>query len=125
MNRQIYTCILVVFLLATSCATSMTPRQVNITLPTLTKSKYFTQTEADENVKNGFCKYIVKNRSYVAPVGLTTKDDLKNGAKGIDEWVYLDGGNAYVLRNYKWVTVDDSGSTQLHIEFDTMLCEKR
>lgn len=103
----------------------MTPRQVNITLPTLTKSKYFTQTEADENVKNGFCKYIVKNRSYVAPVGLTTKDDLKNGAKGIDEWVYLDGGNAYVLRNYKWVTVDDSGSTQLHIEFDTMLCEKR
>jgi len=43
--------------------------------------------------------------------------------RGVDEWVELDGGNAYVLTNYKWVTVDHYGSTQLHIEFDTMLCE--
>ena len=56
-------------------------------------------------------------------MGLTVNGDLKYGAKGIDEWVELDGGNAYVLVNYKWVTVDEHGSTQLHIEFDTMLCE--
>jgi hypothetical protein len=35
----------------------------------------------------------------------------------------FDGGNAYVLKNYQWVTVDVFGSTQLHVEFDTMLCE--
>jgi len=29
----------------------------------------------------------------------------------------------YVLVSYKWVTVDHNGSTQLHIKFDTMLCE--
>lgn len=56
-------------------------------------------------------------------MGLSTKGDLKYAAKGIDEWVKLDGGNAYVLKNYKWVTVDHNGSTQLTIEFDTMLCE--
>lgn len=107
----------------TSCATSMTPMQVNNTLPTLTKSKFISQAQAEEAVKSKGCKYLVKGRNYTAPIGLTTKDDLRNGAKGIDEWVKLDGGNAYVLINYKWVTVDDNGSTQLHIEFDTMLCE--
>ena len=107
----------------TSCATSMTPMQVNNTLPTLTKSKFISQAQAEEAVKSNGCKYLVKGRNYTAPIGLTTKDDLRNGAKGIDEWVKLDGGNAYVLNNYKWVTVDHNGSTQLHIEFDTMLCE--
>jgi len=105
----------------TSCATSMTPMQVYSTLPTLTKSKFITQAEEAVNSKG--CKYLVKGRSYTAPIGLTTKDDLKNGATGIDEWVKLDGGNTYVLNNYKWVTVDHNGSTQLYIEFDTMLCE--
>lgn len=101
----------------------MTPIEVSNTLPALTKSKYITQAQADENVKNSSCKYLVKNRTYAAPMGLSTKGDLKYAAKGIDEWVKLDGGNAYVLKNYKWVTVDHNGSTQLTIEFDTMLCE--
>lgn len=101
----------------------MTPMQVSNTLPTLTKSKFISQSEADEKVKNNGCKYLVRNRTYVAPMGLSTKEDLKHGAKGIDEWVKLDGGNSYVLRNYKWTVVDDNGSTQLHIEFDTLLCE--
>jgi len=112
-----------VILFITSCATSMTPIEVNNKLPTLTKSKYLTQLQAEDNVKNNKCKYLVKNRNYVAPMGLSTKDDLKYGAKGIDEWVKLDGGNDYVLKNYKWVTVDYNGGTQLHIDFDTMLCE--
>jgi hypothetical protein len=106
-----------------SCATSMTPMRVNSTLPTLTKSKFVSQAQAEEAVKSNSCKYLVKGRNYTAPIGLTTRGDLKNGAKGIDEWVKLDGGNSYVLRSYKWVTVDHNGSTQLHVEFDTMLCE--
>ena len=107
-----------------SCATSMTPVKVNSTLPDLTESRFLSQTEAEEAIKSNRCKYLVKGRSYTAPIGLTTKNDLKNAAKGIDEWVKLDGGNSYVLRNYKWVTVDDNGSTQLQVEFDTILCEK-
>lgn len=106
-----------------SCATSMSPIEVNNTLPTFTKSKFLSQTEAEEAVKESKCRYITKGRNYTAPIGFTTKNDLKNGARGIDEWVELDGGNSYVLRSYKWVTVDQNGSTQLHIEFDTMLCE--
>jgi hypothetical protein len=115
--------ILLVLVLLTSCATSMSPIKVNNTLPTLTKSKFISQADAEEAIKTNRCKYITKGRNYTAPIGLTTKNDLKNGAKGIDEWVTLDGGNAYVLRSYKWVTVDHNGSTQLHIEFDTMLCD--
>ncbi|MCX2681064.1 hypothetical protein OOZ15_14015 [Galbibacter sp. EGI 63066] len=112
-----------VFLFLTSCATSMSPVQVNNTLPTLTKSKFISQAQAEELVKTNKCKYLTKGRNYVAPIGFTVKDDLKNGAKGIDEWVELDGGNAYVLTSYKWITVNDDGATQLHIDFDTMLCE--
>ena len=106
-----------------SCATSMSPTVVNNTLPTLTTSKFISQSQAEEGIKTKRCKYLVRGRNYTAPIGLTVKNDLKNGAKGIDEWVELDGGNAYVLISYKWVTVGVDGSTQLHIEFDTMLCE--
>jgi len=106
-----------------SCATSMAPIAVSNTLPTLTKSMFLSQSQAEEAIKTNRCKYLVRGRNYTAPIGLTVKGDLKNGAKGIDEWVQIDGGNAYVLISYKWVTVDDKGSTQLHIEFDTMLCE--
>ena len=115
-----------VFLFLTSCAlfsTSMTPSQVNNTLPTMTNSKFLSQAQAEDAVKANRCKYLVKGRNYTAPVGISIKDDLKNGAKGIDEWVKIDGGNAYVLVSYKWVTVDHIGSTQLYVEFDTMLCE--
>lgn len=101
----------------------MTPLEVNNTLPSLTKSKYLTQSTIEEANNTNKCKYLVKGRSYVAPIGFSTKDDLRNGAKGIDEWVQLDGGNAYVLKNFKWVTVDHNGSTQLHVDFDTVTCE--
>ena len=100
----------------------MTPGEVNNTLPYLTKSKYYTQSQAAEAKKNDKCESIIKGRNYVAPIGFTPKDDLKNVAKGIDEWVEMDGGNAYVLLNFKWITVDHNGLTQLHVDFDTMLC---
>lgn len=112
----------VVFFLA-SCATSMSPTEVNNTLPTLTESKFYSKSQANEATKTNSCEYLVEGRNYTAPIGLTVKGDLKNGAEGIDEWVELDGGNAYVLTNYEWVTVDHYGSSQLHIEFDTMICK--
>jgi len=101
----------------------MTPVEVNNSLPTLTISRFITQAQANESTNSKKCKYLVKGRNYNAPIGMSTKDDLRNGAKGIDEWVKLDGGNAYVLTNYKWVSVGNNGATQLYIEFDTVLCE--
>jgi hypothetical protein len=101
----------------------MSPTEVNTILPTLTKSKFISQAEAQRLIKASQCTYLVKGRNYVAPIGSTTKNDLKNAAKGIDEWVQLDGGNSYVLTNYKWITVDNDGSTQLYVDFDTILCE--
>ena len=55
-------------------------------------------------------------------MGMTVSEDLKFGAKGIDEWVKVDGGNSYVLKSYNWIAVGDKGATELHIEFDTMSC---
>tara|TARA_R110002049_G_scaffold307456_1_gene507994 strand:+ start:3233 stop:3538 length:306 start_codon:yes stop_codon:yes gene_type:complete len=101
----------------------MSPVEVNNTLPSLTKSTFYNQNQATEALKNNKCTLLVDGRNYVAPIGFTVKDDLKNGANGIDEWVQIDGGNAYTLLNYKWITVDQDGSTQLHIDFDTMHCE--
>jgi hypothetical protein len=101
--------------------TPLSPQQINSTLPTLTTSEFITRQEADEAEKNNKGKYLIKGRSYTAPLGLTTMDDLKSGARGIDEWVQLDGGNAYVLTNYKWVTIDGSGAAQLQLDFDTYL----
>ena len=107
----------------TSCATSMSPTEVNETLPALTKSKFISQVKAEEAIKSNRCKLLVEGRKYNAPIALSVKGDLRNDAKGIDEWVEADGGNSYSLVNYEWVTVDDMGSTQLQVEFDTLLCD--
>lgn len=107
-----------------SCETSMTPMKVNETLPSLTKSKFIKQSSLEEILNSKKCTYLVRGRSYAAPLGITTKGDLKNGARGIDEWVELDKGNSYILLNYKWVRVDQSGATQLHLDFDTMSCNE-
>ena len=107
-----------------SCATTMTPMQVNQTLPMLTKSTYLSV----EQTQNPNCKCLTRGRSYTAPVGLTVKDDLRNGAAGIDEWVSIDGGNAYKLTNFRWITISTNkygspSSTQLVIDFDTYICQ--
>lgn len=115
--------LLTVSILFLSCATSMTPMELNKTLPKLTKAQFISPIQVEESIKNNNCKYLVKDREYVAEIGLTIKEDLKYGAKGIDEWVALDIGNAYTLKNYEWVTIDIYGSTQLRLKFDTMLCE--
>lgn len=115
--------LLVVVAIFNSCATALTPIEFNTTLPTFTQSKFISPRESEELMRLGKCKCITRNRTYIAPMGLTIKDDMKNGAKGIDDWVKLDGGNAYILRNYQWIVVGDQGASQLHLEFDTMLCQ--
>jgi hypothetical protein len=127
MRNQLFLVVIVV-LLASSCATSMTPIEVNNILPTLTESKFISQAQAEEDIKIGRCRSLVRGRKYTAPIGLTVNDDLRNGAKGIDEWVKIDGGNAYILTSFNWVTVaidpkTNAQTTQLHMEFDTILYE--
>lgn len=106
-----------------SCGAALSPTEVNSTLPTLTKSTILSQAQADEAVQSNACNYLVKDRTYVAEVMMSPKGDLKNAAKGIDEWVKLDGGNTYVLKNYYWEVTDHNGTTQLTVEFDTLLCQ--
>lgn len=107
-----------------SCATMLTPMQVNNTLPMLTKSTYLSA----EHAQNPNCKCMTHGRSYTAPVGLTANNDLQNAAKGIDEWVSIDGGNAYKLINFRWITISTDkygspSSTQLVVDFDTYICK--
>jgi hypothetical protein len=102
----------------------MSPLEIYSTLPTLTKSKFLKNDEVNDTL----CTCLKRNRTYNAPMGYTVKHDLKNGAQGIDEWVAIDKGNAYVLKNYNWVTVGynsqyGGSATQLFLEFDTYLCK--
>ena len=106
-----------------SCATSMTPSQFLEKFPNSTNSDFYDRQSASEAISNGKCKLLVDGRKYTSPIGLTVDDDLQNGAVGVDEWVRADGGNAYILNNFEWISVGDQGTTQLLIYFDTMLCE--
>ncbi|MCU7614463.1 hypothetical protein N0B16_08425 [Chryseobacterium sp. GMJ5] len=104
------------------CQNSYTPAKLNKDLSTFTKSKLVLQSEITTLVSIEKCKYLIKARSYAAPIGFTAKKDVKNAAKGIDEWVELDKGNTYILTNYKWVTIDNYGTAQLYVDFDTLDC---
>lgn len=104
------------------CATSMTPREFNASLPKATSARYFDRIGAVKAVSNGECRSLVDGRKYTAPIGLTVAEDLKNAARGIDEWVQADGGNAYSVVNFEWISVGDEGTTQLIVYFDTLYC---
>ncbi len=113
----------IVALFLASCATSMTPSQVMEKLPKATKSELYSLARAKEALASNKCKLLSDERRYAAPIGLSVDQDLRNGARGIDEWVGLDGGNAFRLDNFEWISIgDEYGSTQLVIYFSTMFC---
>ena len=113
----------VIIFMVISCATSMKPNEFLGKFPNATNSIYYDRQGANEAISNGKCKLLIEGRKYTAPIGNTVNGDMLNGATGVDEWVQADGGNAYALNNFEWVTVGDLGTTQLIIYFDTMLCE--
>jgi hypothetical protein len=100
----------------------MTPSQFNEKLPKATSSKFYDRTSASSAISAGECRLLVGGRKYTSPIGLTVSDDLRNGALGIDEWVKADGGNAYAVSNFEWISVGDQGATQLILYFNTMRC---
>ena len=100
----------------------MTPREFNASLPEATSARYFDRIGAAKAVSNGECRSLVGDRKYTAPIGFTVAEDLKNAARGIDEWVQADGGNAYSVVNFEWISVGDEGTTQLIVYFDTLFC---
>ena len=111
-------------ILISSCASYTSPIKFSATLPQFTKSKFIQQAQMEQAIENNGCKYLVKGRNYEAPSGFGNTGDIKNAAKGIDEWVTLDGGNAYVLTNFSWKTVNNNGISPLFVEFDTMKCDR-
>ena len=112
----------VTLLAGTGCATSMTPSQFLSAFPEATKSRFIASADAKALVENGTCEVRVANRKYSSPIGLSVNADLRGGAKGVDEWVAADGGNAYVVNTCQWVTVGEDGTTQLVVDFDTLRC---
>ena len=104
----------------TGCAMSMTPKEFMEKFPQVTKAKFYSLTDARDAEMQGTCRILVKDRSYTAPLGLTVNGDLENGARGVDEWIYLDGGNAFILKDFEWIHVPEG--TQLIVYFDTMIC---
>ena len=104
----------------TGCAMSMTPKEFMEKFPRATKAGFYTLTDAHDPEMRGTCRVLVKNRSYTAPLGVTVDDDLENGARGVDEWIYSDGGNAFILKDFEWIYVPEG--TQLIVYFDTMIC---
>ena len=109
-----------VFVTGCAISMSMTPREFMEKFPHATKAEFYTLTDAHDAEMRGTCRVLVKNRSYAAPLGLTVDGDLENGARGVDEWIYSDGGNAFILRDFEWIYVP--GGTQLIVYFDTMIC---
>ncbi len=111
-------------MLSAGCATSMTPSQFTESFPKATTSAYYSKASQSEAISNGKCRLLAEGRKYTAPIGFTAEGDLKNGARGVDEWVKADKGNAYTINNFEWITVPAGqySATQLIVYFDTLAC---
>jgi hypothetical protein len=115
--------IICIALLIAGCATSLTPSQFNEELPKITSAKFYDRVSVGTAISEGQCRLLISNRKYTAPIGMTVSSDLRNGARGIDEWVKSDSGNAYSVVNYEWISVGDGDITQLIVYFDTLQCK--
>ncbi len=115
-NMRITKLVVAIFVLLTTSCMSMTPTQFLDSFPTATNSYFYDPSDTTVD-----CVAMVKGRKYVAPIGMFIFDDVRYGARGVDEWVQADHGNAYSINNYEWKTVHD-GATQLIIYFDTLWC---
>lgn len=124
LNHQFHSIFLLTSLiLLAGCASSMTPSQFNQQMPQKTQAKFYDHSSVDIALSSGHCKLLHEKRKYTAPIAFTVQGDLKNGALGIDQWVREDGGNAYSIDNYEWVSVGNDGDTQLAVYFNTLICE--
>jgi len=115
--------LLIFLLLLQACATSMSPSVFVEEFSKATKSKYIHTETSEDATTTENCNILVDSRKYVAPIGFTVKGDVSNGARGVDEWVSADKGNAYTINNFEWVSIGDRGVTQLIIYFSTILCK--
>tara|TARA_B100001093_G_C26521603_1_gene881998 strand:+ start:184 stop:507 length:324 start_codon:yes stop_codon:yes gene_type:complete len=95
----------------------------------LTNSRMYSKADAKLAVTSKKCSYL-ELRDYYSGARLNGLEEMKNGAIGVDEWVSLDGGNAFSLEAYRWVLAgvsvyDGTGGTsaELKIEFYTMSCD--
>jgi hypothetical protein len=105
------------------------PMQFNTEFNELTNSRMYSKADAKLAVASKKCSYL-ELRDYYSGDRLNGLKDMKKGAIGVDQWVSLDGGNAFSLEAYRWVppgviVYEKTGgtSTELKIEFYTMLCD--
>ena len=75
------------------CATAMPASQFYTEFPAATHSLYLNGADALAASIDGTCIKLGEHR-YAAPIGLTVRDDLRNGAEGVDAIVSNEGGNA-------------------------------
>ncbi len=101
----------------------MSPSKFIDEFPKSTNSSYISKANLNNELANGKCKLLVENRKYIAQIALSVQGDVISGARGVDEWVEADSGNAYVLNNFEWISVGDQGVTQLVVYFDTLYCK--
>jgi hypothetical protein len=113
-----------IILILQGCATSMSPSMFIDEFPKATKSKYIDKASLKDKTAMENCTVLVEARKYIAPIAHTVKGDVAKGARGVDEWVSIDKGNAYTIDNFEWATVaiEDGTAKQLIVYFNTLLC---
>lgn len=113
--------LLVLIVALGSCASLHTPSKFLEYLSKNTKNIMISERIMNRYVSEQQCQLIKASRYYIVPMKFSEKNDIKSAAIGIDDWLKIDGGNAFVLKNYNWRNVD-IGAKQLEVIFDTYQC---
>lgn len=92
----------------------------------LINSRKYSKADSKLALASKKCSYL-ELRYYYSGARLNELEDMKNGAIAVNEWVSLDGGNAFSLESYRWgpagVSVYGGISIELKIESYTISCD--
>jgi hypothetical protein len=122
-NRLRALLLLVILIGISGCSalrSSLTASEFYAEFPRLTSTRYLDGAVATVATENGECIVLQIHRVRAA-IGATVYIDMQNGAQDVDGIVINEGGNSYRMTNFQWVDVNSS--TQLVLEFTSMLCE--
>ena len=94
---------------------------------TIPKERIFKElpeySEATLVIEPNSCSVVKPKQTYLKPCAFTKQKDLKKLAASIDESVKAAGGNAYEIKSYRWLKLDQHGIRHFEVIYDVLKCE--
>ncbi len=110
--------VLAIMVVVDGCAMTATSTQIQ---NLQTETRQIPMSYALDAIDSDVCRELSVQKIQ-GQAGISVGHDLQMLAEEIDSTVYFNGGNAYVVHDWLWITVDSYGSTAPLLRISVLDC---